>query len=123
MPASVVVGLQWGDEGKGKTTDLLSGAVANDELVLLEGAQGTLLDLDQGTYPYVTSSNPVAGGACTGAGLGPLQIDQVIGVLKAYSTRVGAGPFPTELDDEVGVGIRERGREFGTTTGRPRRCG
>jgi adenylosuccinate synthase len=105
------------------TTALLQRALADDELVLLEGAQGTLLDVDQGTYPYVTSSNTVAGGACTGAGLGPLQIDQVIGVLKAYSTRVGAGPFPTELEDGVGEGLRQRGREFGTTTGRPRRCG
>jgi adenylosuccinate synthase len=91
--------------------------------VLLEGAQGTLLDLDHGTYPYVTSSHPVAGGACAGSGLGPLHVEQVIGVLKAYSTRVGAGPFPTELHDATGERLRERGREFGTTTGRPRRCG
>ncbi|HEY7600449.1 MAG TPA: adenylosuccinate synthase [Candidatus Limnocylindrales bacterium] len=118
--------LAWGERLRPLITDttaLLQRALADDQLILLEGAQGTLLDLDQGTYPYVTSSNPVAGGACTGAGLGPLQIDQVIGVLKAYSTRVGAGPLPTELHDGVGDGIRERGREFGTTTGRPRRCG
>jgi len=91
--------------------------------VLLEGAQGTLLDLDHGTYPYVTSSNPIAGGACTGAGIGPLQVDQVIGVMKAYSTRVGSGPFPTQLDDATGAHLIERGKEFGTTTGRQRRCG
>ena len=93
------------------------------EHVLLEGAQGTLLDLDHGSYPYVTSSNPVAGGACTGGGIGPLQVDEVIGVMKAYSTRVGSGPFPTELLDDTGTGIAERGHEFGTTTGRPRRVG
>ena len=91
--------------------------------MLLEGAQGTLLDLDHGSYPYVTSSNPVAGGACTGGGIGPLQVDEVIGVMKAYSTRVGSGPYPTELHDDVGAGIAERGHEFGTVTGRPRRVG
>jgi adenylosuccinate synthase len=91
--------------------------------VLFEGAQGTLLDLDHGTYPYVTSSNPIAGGACTGGGVGPLQVDEVIGVMKAYSTRVGSGPFPTELDDATGRHLLERGHEFGTTTGRRRRCG
>jgi adenylosuccinate synthase len=91
--------------------------------VLLEGAQGTLLDLDHGSYPYVTSSNPIAGGACTGGGIGPLQVDEVIGVMKAYSTRVGSGPYPTELDDAVGAGIAARGNEVGTTTGRPRRVG
>ena len=96
---------------------------ARGEHVLLEGAQGTLLDLDHGSYPFVTSSNPVAGGACTGGGIGPLQVDEVIGVMKAYSTRVGAGPFPTELLDETGRGIAERGHEFGTVTGRPRRVG
>ena len=97
--------------------------MAAGEHVLLEGAQGTLLDLDHGTYPYVTSSNPIAGGACTGGGVGPRQIDEVLGVLKAYSTRVGSGPLPTELDDEVGTHLVEVGREFGTTTGRRRRCG
>ncbi len=98
-------------------------ALRRGDHVLLEGAQGTLLDLDHGSYPYVTSSNPVAGGACTGGGIGPLQVDEVIGVMKAYSTRVGSGPFPTELFDDIGKGIAERGREFGTVTGRPRRVG
>ncbi len=91
--------------------------------VLFEGAQGTLLDVDQGTYPYVTSSNTTAGAAATGAGIGPGAIDHVLGITKAYTTRVGAGPFPTELDDEIGRGIGERGKEFGTVTGRRRRCG
>ncbi|MCI8622868.1 MAG: adenylosuccinate synthase [Provencibacterium sp.] len=91
--------------------------------VLFEGAQGTLLDLDFGTYPYVTSSNPISGGVCTGVGIGPSRIDEVIGVAKAYTTRVGEGPFPTELTGELGCYIRERGREFGATTGRPRRTG
>ena len=91
--------------------------------ILFEGAQGTHLDVDHGTYPFVTSSNTVAGGACTGAGVGPTKITEVIGVSKAYTTRVGEGPFPTELKDEIGEKIRERGREFGATTGRPRRCG
>jgi adenylosuccinate synthase len=91
--------------------------------VLFEGAQATLLDLDHGTYPFVTSSNPVAGAACVGAGVGPTDIDEVWGVCKAYTTRVGAGPFPTELDDAIGDQLRDRGHEFGTTTGRERRCG
>ncbi len=91
--------------------------------ILFEGAQGTLLDLDHGTYPYVTSSNPVAGGACIGAGIGPTMIDRVIGVAKAYTTRVGEGPFPTELHEEMGQQLGSRGAEFGTTTGRQRRCG
>lgn len=91
--------------------------------ILFEGAQGTLLDLDHGTYPYVTSSNPVAGGACIGAGVGPTIIDRVIGVAKAYTTRVGEGPFPTELQGELGEQLGDRGAEFGTTTGRRRRCG
>jgi adenylosuccinate synthase len=91
--------------------------------VIFEGAQGTLLDLDHGTYPFVTSSNPVAGAACVGAGIGPSDIDEVWGVAKAYATRVGAGPFPTELEDETGRLMLERGHEFGTTTGRERRCG
>ena len=105
------------------TTWLVQGALARGEHVLLEGAQGTLLDLDHGSYPFVTSSNPVAGGACTGGGIGPLQVDEVIGVIKAYSTRVGSGPYPTELHDEIGAGIAARGHEFGTVTGRPRRVG
>ena len=91
--------------------------------ILFEGAQGIHLDVDHGTYPFVTSSNTVAGGACTGAGVGPTRITEVIGVCKAYTTRVGGGPFPTELNDPIGEKIRERGREFGATTGRPRRCG
>lgn len=91
--------------------------------ILFEGAQGTLLDLDHGTYPYVTSSNPVAGGACIGSGVGPTMIDRVIGVAKAYTTRVGEGPFPTELGGEMGQLLCDRGAEFGTTTGRQRRCG
>jgi adenylosuccinate synthase len=92
-------------------------------LVVFEGAQGTMLDIDHGTYPFVTSSNPVAGAACVGAGVGPRDIDEVWGVAKAYCTRVGAGPFPTELDDELGERMREAGGEFGTTTGRARRTG
>ena len=91
--------------------------------VIFEGAQAAMLDLDHGTYPFVTSSNPVAGAACVGAGVGPTDIDEVWGVTKAYSTRVGAGPFPTELDDEIGIRLQERGGEIGTTTGRSRRCG
>lgn len=91
--------------------------------LLLEGAQGTMLDIDYGTYPFVTSSNTTAGGACTGAGLAPRRIDRVLSVIKAYTTRVGEGPFPTELTDELGEAIRQRGGEFGATTGRPRRCG
>lgn len=98
-------------------------AIQKRRNILFEGAQGTLLDLDHGTYPYVTSSNPVAGGACIGAGVGPTTIDRVIGVAKAYTTRVGEGPFPTELDGEVGQELCDRGAEFGTTTGRQRRCG
>ena len=91
--------------------------------IIMEGAQGTLLDVDHGTYPFVTSSNPISGAACTGAGIGPNKIDQVIGVVKAYSSRVGEGPFPTEETDEMGEYLREKGCEFGTTTSRPRRCG
>lgn len=98
-------------------------AVQEKRNILFEGAQGTLLDLDHGTYPYVTSSNPVAGGACVGAGVGPTMIDRVIGVAKAYTTRVGEGPFPTEMTEGVGDILCDRGAEFGTTTGRKRRCG
>lgn len=98
-------------------------AVEHKRNILFEGAQGTLLDLDHGTYPYVTSSNPVAGGACVGAGVGPTMIDRVIGVSKAYTTRVGEGPFPTELSGTLGELLCDRGAEFGTTTGRKRRCG
>ena len=91
--------------------------------IMMEGAQGTLLDIDHGTYPYVTSSNTTAGGACTGAGIGPRHIDYILGITKAYTTRVGSGPFPTELFDEVGKYLGQKGNEFGATTGRPRRCG
>jgi adenylosuccinate synthase len=105
------------------TAHLCWEALDDGQTVIFEGAQGTLLDLDHGTYPFVTSSNPIAGAACVGAGVGPADIDEVWGVAKAYATRVGAGPFPTELDDEVGARIRERGGERGTTTGRDRRTG
>jgi len=98
-------------------------ALDRGQLVVFEGAQGAMLDIDHGTYPFVTSSNPVAGAACVGAGVGPRDIDAVWGVAKAYATRVGAGPLPTELDDELGELMRQRGEEFGTTTGRSRRCG
>ena len=91
--------------------------------VLFEGAQGTLLDIDHGTYPYVTSSSSVAGGVCTGLGVGPTRVGKVLGIVKAYTTRVGSGPFPTELTEEIGARMQERGAEFGATTGRPRRCG
>jgi len=102
---------------------LLNKAVEDGKSILLEGAQGTMLDIDFGTYPFVTSSNASAGGACTGTGIAPHRIDRVIGVLKAYTTRVGEGPFPTELMDELGEQLRCEGGEFGATTGRPRRCG
>lgn len=103
--------------------DMLTNAKKEDKTILFEGAQGVMLDIDYGTYPFVTSSNPIAGGACTGSGYGPTSIKEVIGVSKAYLTRVGEGPFVTELDDETGDIIRKVGHEFGTTTGRPRRCG
>ena len=105
------------------TSRLCWEALDNGRTVLFEGAQAALLDLDHGTYPFVTSSNPIAGAACVGAGVGPTDIDEVWGVCKAYTTRVGAGPFPTELEDEIGDRMRESGHEYGTTTGRPRRCG
>lgn len=98
-------------------------AIDQGKNIIMEGAQGTMLDVDHGTYPYVTSSNPLSGGACIGAGIGPHKIDKVVGVSKAYVTRVGEGPFPTELHDELGEYLRTRGAEFGTTTNRPRRCG
>ena len=106
-----------------ETTTLIQAAVARDELIILEGAQGALLDPDFGTYPYATSSSPLAGGACLGSGISPKNIDRILGVYKAYCTRVGGGPMPTELKDKMGDLIRERAHEFGTTTGRPRRCG
>ncbi|HOA41499.1 MAG TPA: adenylosuccinate synthase, partial [Halanaerobiales bacterium] len=105
------------------TTLLLDKARREGKEIFFEGAQGTLLDVDYGTYPYVTSSNPTAGGVCTGTGFGPAGIDGVIGVAKAYVTRVGEGPFPTELKNETGDYLREKGHEYGVTTGRPRRCG
>ncbi len=105
------------------TSVFINDALKAGKKVLFEGAQATLLDLDHGTYPYVTSSHPIAGGACIGAGIGPTKISKVIGVVKAYTTRVGEGPFPTELRDATGDLIRNRGYEFGTVTGRPRRCG
>ena len=126
VEALVDLALGWGDRLRDHLDDatwLVQRALARGEHVLLEGAQGTLLDVDHGSYPFVTSSNPVAGGACTGGGVGPLQVDEVIGVMKAYSTRVGSGPYPTELLDGIGRGIAERGNEYGTVTGRPRRVG
>jgi adenylosuccinate synthase len=107
----------------GNASIFLQETIQKGKHVLFEGAQGALLDLDHGTYPYVTSSNTVAGNACAGSGIGPTMIGSVVGVAKAYTTRVGEGPFPTELKDEVGEKIRERGGEYGATTGRPRRCG
>jgi adenylosuccinate synthase len=126
VEALVETAFSWGVRLRGQiadTTTLVQDALRAGDHVLLEGAQGTLLDLDHGSYPFVTSSNPVAGGACTGGGIGPLQVSAVIGIMKAYTTRVGAGPYPTELLDSVGEGIAMRGHEFGTTTGRRRRVG
>jgi len=105
------------------TSLLLTQALDTGKVVLLEGGQATMLDVDHGTYPFVTSSNPTAGGACTGSGIPPTRIDRVVAIVKAYTTRVGSGPFPTELLDAAGNRLRDRGAEFGTTTGRPRRCG
>jgi adenylosuccinate synthase len=105
------------------TVEIVNAADRAGRQILLEGAQGTMLDVDFGTYPFVTSSNPTSGGACTGTGLSPRRIERVIGVIKCYTTRVGEGPFPTELLDAVGEDLRQRGGEFGATTGRPRRCG
>lgn len=107
----------------GDVAVLLNNALNEKKHVLMEGAQGTGLDVEFGTYPFVTSSYPTAGGACVGTGVGPSRIDSVIGIMKAYITRVGEGPFPTELNDEMGEFLREKGGEFGATTGRPRRCG
>ncbi|MEW6546246.1 MAG: adenylosuccinate synthase [Bacillota bacterium] len=118
--------LAWGEKLRPyvvETAPLINRAILDGKKVLFEGAQGTLLDLDHGTYPYVTSSHPVAGGACIGAGVGPTRIDRVIGVVKAYTSRVGDGPFPTELRGREGEFVREKGHEYGTTTGRPRRVG
>ena len=118
--------LGYADQIKGfvaDTTLVLNNALDAGKVVLMEGGQGTLLDVDHGTYPFVTSSNPTSGGACTGSGVGPTKITRVIGILKAYTTRVGSGPFPTELFDEDGEKLRTIGHEFGVTTGRNRRCG
>jgi len=105
------------------TDIIINNMISQNKKILFEGAQGTLLDVDHGTYPYVTSSNPIAGGVCTGIGVGPTKISKVLGVVKAYTTRVGSGPFPTEIKDAFGEEIREKGGEYGATTGRPRRCG
>jgi len=105
------------------TCVLLNRALDNGESVLFEGAQGTMLDIDHGTYPYVTSSNATSGGVATGLGVAPTRIEGVVGVTKAYTTRVGSGPFPTEMPDLDAQAVRERGKEFGAVTGRPRRCG
>jgi adenylosuccinate synthase len=105
------------------TDVVLNRALREGNNILIEGAQGTLLDIDYGTYPYVTSSNASAGGACTGLGIGPIHIRKVLGIVKAYTTRVGEGPFPTEIDGPIGEHLQQKGGEFGATTGRPRRCG
>ncbi|MEX0844133.1 MAG: adenylosuccinate synthase, partial [Balneolaceae bacterium] len=105
------------------TTNLMHEGIKNKKSILLEGAQGTMLDVDHGTYPYVTSSSPSSGGACIGSGIPPTALDKIMGITKAYCTRVGNGPFPTELLDETGEKLRKKGQEFGATTGRPRRCG
>jgi adenylosuccinate synthase len=105
------------------TDEFINRELDSGKKILFEGAQGTLLDIDHGTYPFVTSSNTIAGGACTGLGVGPTKIKRVLGVTKAYTTRVGEGPFPTELKDNLGEFLRQKGGEFGATTGRPRRCG
>lgn len=118
--------LEWGRVLKSRIVDtmpLVYEAIQSEKNVLLEGQLGVMRDIDWGTYPYVTSSNPISGGACAGAGIPPKAIDEVIGVVKAYSTAVGAGPFPTELTDAFGEHLRELGKEYGATTGRPRRCG
>ncbi|HKQ98620.1 MAG TPA: adenylosuccinate synthase [Candidatus Polarisedimenticolia bacterium] len=128
-PEPAAVAAEYLEQGKAlapfvaDTSALLNARLDDGALMLCEGAQGTMLDLDHGSYPYVTSSASSAGGACTGLGISPIRIEGVFGVLKAYSTRVGEGPFPTEQDNADGQRIRERGHEFGSTTGRPRRCG
>lgn len=111
------------DEYITDTSLYLNNALRQNKRIIAEGAQGALLDVDHGTYPFVTSSNPTAGGACTGLGIPPTAVDSIIGIVKAYCTRVGNGPFPTELNDETGERLRARGNEYGATTGRPRRCG
>ena len=106
-----------------ETELLLNKALDDGKVVVMEGGQATMLDVDHGTYPFVTSSNPTAGGACVGSGIGPTRINRVVGIVKAYTTRVGAGPFPTELFDDMGEYLQKQGGEFGVNTGRPRRCG
>jgi adenylosuccinate synthase len=118
--------MKYAERLSGYITDtdiIINKEIDSGKNVLLEGAQGTLLDIDHGTYPFVTSSNTTAGGACTGAGISPLKIKRILGIVKAYTTRVGGGPFPTEIKDELGESIRQKGGEYGATTGRPRRCG
>lgn len=129
LPSAEEITAQYVELGKalrnyiGDASAVVRTSIQRDERVLLEGAQGTMLDIDNGTYPFVTSSNAVAGGACAGAGVGPTHIRQAVGIAKAYTTRVGGGPFPTELEDETGQRLRDAGAEYGSTTGRPRRCG
>ena len=129
LPSADEITAQYVDLGKalrnylGDAAAVVRASIQRDERVLLEGAQGTMLDIDNGTYPFVTSSNAVAGGACAGAGIGPTHIRLAVGIAKAYTTRVGGGPFPTELEDETGQRLRDAGAEYGSTTGRPRRCG
>ena len=113
----------WIDAFVGNASVAIEESLKAGKKVLYEGAQGALLDIDHGTYPYVTSSNTIAGAACTGTGLGPTRINRVVGITKAYTTRVGGGPFPTEQDNEIGKKLRDVGAEYGATTGRPRRCG
>jgi len=111
------------DEYITDTSEYLNTALKKNKRILAEGAQGALLDVDHGTYPFVTSSNPTSGGACTGLGIPPTAVTSIVGIVKAYSTRVGNGPFPTELNNEIGDRLRKIGGEYGATTGRPRRCG
>jgi adenylosuccinate synthase len=129
LPSADEIAKQYAELGEalrnyiGDDAAIVRASIQADEKILLEGAQGTMLDIDNGTYPFVTSSNAVAGGACAGAGIGPTHIRSAIGIAKAYTTRVGGGPFPTELEDETGRRLRDAGGEYGSTTGRPRRCG
>ncbi|MEM1091016.1 MAG: adenylosuccinate synthase [Pseudomonadota bacterium] len=126
VEATIDQALAWGEALRPLAGDVVAAVAAHrssDGDLLFEGAQGAMLDIDHGTYPYVTSSNTTAGGVCTGVGIGPGEIDYVLGITKAYATRVGGGPFPTELNDKIGGRIAKRGNEFGATTGRPRRCG
>jgi len=129
LPSADEISAQYAELGQalltyiGDAADIVRTSIQADEKILLEGAQGTMLDIDNGTYPFVTSSNAVAGGACAGAGIGPTHIRRAVGIAKAYTTRVGGGPFPTELENETGQRLRDAGAEYGSTTGRPRRCG